>query len=150
MKISYALTTPLPTGGDRQEQTNIGSKRILIVDDEDSLREALVAMLSWYGHEVESASVGSNAYERFLKKPFDVIIAGSSMPDIGALEFAGKIKTMRRGTKVILLNGWGDSETSSSQKFVDSMLSKPVTIKSILETLYRLFAPEVSHLKPAI
>lgn len=141
MKISYALSTPVPTDVDRQEQTNIGSKRILIVDDEDSLREALVAMLSWYGHEVESASAGLNAYEKFLRKPFDVIIAGSSMPDIGGLEFAGKIKTRRRGTKVILLNGWNDSNGNSNQKFVDSILCKPVTIKNILETLYRLFAP---------
>ena len=141
MKISYALSTPTITTADGQEQTNIGSKRILIVDDEDSLREALVAMLSWYGHDVESASAGSTAYEQFLKKPFDVIIAGSSMPDIGGLEFAAKIKTIRRGTRIILLNSWRDPNEDGSLKFVDSMLSKPVTIKNVLETLYKLFAP---------
>jgi CheY-like chemotaxis protein len=144
MKINYAISTSPALNPSAHDQLNIGSKRILIVDDEDSLREALVAMLSWYGHEVESASDGSKAYEAFLRKPFDVIIAGSSMPDIGGLEFAAKIKSIRRGTRVILLNSWRDPGESSTRKFVDSMLSKPVTIKNVLETLYSLFSPKIA------
>jgi DNA-binding NtrC family response regulator len=127
------------SGQDSNESANIASrKRILVVDEEDPLREALVAMLTRYGHRVDSASEGTAAYEKFLAKPHDLIITDFRTRMTNGVTLAEKIKRVRPETRVILLIGW-DEEAFSDGHYADSLLTKPVTIKSLLETVYELF-----------
>jgi DNA-binding response OmpR family regulator len=124
------------------ETPKVACKRILVVDTEDPLREALVTMLTRYGHKVDSTGEGTTAYEKLLANTYDLIITDFRVPTKG-IGFVEKIKQIRPQTRVILLLGW-DEGAFSDGHHADSFLTKPVTIRDLLETVYLLFPEDTS------
>ena len=60
--------------------------RILLVDDDENLRQALQKTLESMGHQVLPAQNGRVAHELFLKTPVDVVISDIRMPEMDGLE----------------------------------------------------------------
>ena len=67
-------------------------QRILVVDDEASIRKALHAGLASDNFEVDLASNGMNGIQLGQKQAYDILIADLSLPDINGLEVIKKIK----------------------------------------------------------
>ncbi|MGD8441573.1 MAG: response regulator, partial [Holophagae bacterium] len=74
-----------------------GSVRVLLVEDDGSLRSALVDLLRSAGLEVEEASDGAEAWTRLERSPlaFDAVVTDRIMPGIGGIELLKKIKSRR-------------------------------------------------------
>ncbi|HMC76347.1 MAG TPA: response regulator, partial [Vicinamibacterales bacterium] len=62
------------------------SARILVVDDERSMREMLAILLKREGHEVSVAENGRAAIELLNQRPFDLVVSDARMPDLDGLE----------------------------------------------------------------
>jgi len=116
--------------------------RVLVVDDELLLREALQKTLEREGHTVTLADGGESGLSAFRAarqrgKPFDVVITDLGMPFVSGRQVARGVKSEAPETPVILLTGWGVrlSAERDVPADVDLMLTKPPTIPALNRAL---------------
>ena len=86
--------------------------KILIVEDEDPLRELLKAELSRGGYQVQVAANGREGLERYLEECFNVVLLDVKMPEMGGVEVLEKMQEHSSIPEVIMFTGHGDIETA--------------------------------------
>ena len=86
--------------------------RILVVDDEESIREFLEIMLKKEGYEVSTAEDGQKAKEMLLKKSFDMVISDLQMPNVTGIELLKYVKDSYPETVFMLITAFGTTETA--------------------------------------
>ncbi len=86
--------------------------RILVVDDERSMREVLFSMLKNEGYDVTVAEGGETAIEAVRRETFDAIITDVRMPKVDGLQVLKATKELSPGTVVIMITAFGSSETA--------------------------------------
>lgn len=79
------------------------SHRILIVDAEEETREALKQFLQSLGYQVDAKAEGEAALESAMKKPYDLYVISSSLPDSPGHEIFTRLKTLRAEVQAIFL-----------------------------------------------
>jgi DNA-binding NtrC family response regulator len=90
------------------EKTAKKSRRILIIDDEESIRDGCQQILSRKGYHVETTGEALLGLERALKNTWDVILLDVRMPVMGGLDILKKLKTEHNiSAKVIMITGYG-------------------------------------------
>jgi DNA-binding response OmpR family regulator len=113
---------------------------ILIVDDEDMLRNLLKAELEQYQYMVDVAESGEIAIEKLHDKRFGLIILDIRMPGMDGLEVLKKIREQDLADKVIMLTGVDELKIArdSLQLGADDFLTKPYDIKTLLACIKRV------------
>jgi two-component system response regulator PilR (NtrC family) len=86
--------------------------RILVVDDERSMREVLFSMLKNEGYDVTVADGGEAAIETVRRETFDAIITDVRMPKVDGLQVLKAAKDLSPNTVVIMITAFGSSETA--------------------------------------
>jgi len=86
--------------------------RVLVVEDERSMRDLLALMLRKEGYAVETADGGVQATSRLAKDPFDLVITDVSMPGMTGLELLRHIRRTSPEASVILMTAYGSKETA--------------------------------------
>jgi CheY-like chemotaxis protein len=124
---------------DAFETKTITPLRILFCDDDDTIREAMVAILAWFGHDTRSAALGEEAVDMYRSNTVDLIITDNFMPDMKGHELAQKIRAINPDAKIILLTGANNGNDESHSAFVNFTLRKPVTMQTVLDTIQNLF-----------
>ncbi len=81
--------------------------RILLVDDDDTLRKLLSRMLSRTEHELEEARTGFEALDSYRKRPAEVVITDIIMPDKEGLETIRELRKINPEVKIIAMSGGG-------------------------------------------
>ena len=111
--------------------------RVLVIDDEDNIRELLANILSRSNHKVTAASNGMSGIKEFEKGSFDIVFTDLGMPEMSGWEVAEKVKAINPDTMVVLITGWGVELNGSELegKNVDTVIAKPFRIKQIIETV---------------
>ena len=84
--------------------------RILIVDDERSMREMLAILLRREGHEVVTAENGRTALELIGSRAFDVIVSDARMPDIDGLEVLRQARAANPTVIAIMVTAYGSPD----------------------------------------
>jgi CheY-like chemotaxis protein len=84
--------------------------RILVVDDEQDMREELVALLKDYDFAVETANDGQEGLEKLLTDEFDVALVDLKMPKMDGLTMIRRADEQEIDTYVIILTGKGDKD----------------------------------------
>jgi len=79
--------------------------KILVVDDEKSVRDITQAFLTLNGYEVTTAENGKEAFDELLNNHYDVVITDMQMPLMGGMELLEKISQMTSNIITILLTG---------------------------------------------
>ncbi|MCD6293668.1 MAG: response regulator [Deltaproteobacteria bacterium] len=112
-------------------------KRILLVDDEEDLVEALAERLRNRDFDVDTALTGEDALEKLRQYNFDVAIVDVKMPGIGGIETLKAIKKMKPLTEVIMLTGHGTVETAIEglKNGAYDFLMKPSDMTTLLEKI---------------
>ncbi len=87
-------------------------KKILIVDDEQSMREVLAILLEKEGHEVTSCEGGVAALKALQKAVFDMVITDLKMPDVGGIEVLRSAKSVNPDTVVLVITAFGTAESA--------------------------------------
>jgi len=87
-----------------------GQFRILVAEDNDTMREGMVAVLQKEGYAVEEASDGAAALAALERKPADLVITDLRMAGMGGLELLKTARTRRPATEVILITAYGTIE----------------------------------------
>ena len=111
--------------------------RILVVEDEDEVRQLLSDILASEGHKVVAAANGSEGIEVFKQNTFDLVFSDLGMPDMSGWEVAGEIKSINSTVPVILVTGWNIEITNSENRTdsVDKIIQKPFEVKQVLRTV---------------
>ncbi|WP_321532034.1 sigma-54 dependent transcriptional regulator [uncultured Desulfuromonas sp.] len=85
-------------------------QRILVVDDEQSMREFLSIMLSREGYQVELASDGQHACQLIDKTVYDLILSDIRMPNLDGLSLLARVKEQGTDTTVIMMTAFSTTE----------------------------------------
>jgi len=85
---------------------------IMIVDDEEIVRESLFYWFEKGGHVVETSASGFEALEKLEKVPFDMMFVDMKMPGMDGIELLGKVKADYPDTIVIIITAYGSIESS--------------------------------------
>lgn len=86
--------------------------KILVVDDEESIREFFEIMLKREGYEVHSAANGRIALEWLKENPVDVVISDIQMPEMSGLELLQKVREADAEAIVLMITAFGSTETA--------------------------------------
>ena len=110
------------------------SERILIVDDDEALRESLELMLSAEGYEVVSAPDGEAALQRLEASSFDLVLCDLRMPGIDGMELLPQIARSAPGLTIIMMSayGTGDLAIEAMRRGAYDYLAKPFQPAEVL------------------
>ena len=113
-------------------QSNI---KILIADDDDSLRRVLEFQLQEAGYTVISAGNGAQALELFSGDDFDCVITDWRMPQMSGLEFLQRANAIRSETPIIVITAFGDVETAveAMRSGAFDFITKPFNLKTFMD-----------------
>ena len=118
-------------------------RRILVVDDEPLVCDALRMMLDFDGHKVQTAHTAAEALAMFEPGKFDVIITDFEMPQMKGDEFAAVIKSRDPRQPVVMITAYAELLQSSKRPVtgVDFMISKPFLLENLRQALAKVGAP---------
>ena len=102
----------LPSNQEIMNSQQTEPVKILVVDDEKSMREFLEIMLEKDGYEVSCAENGEEALEVIRKKRFDLVITDIRMQPIDGLEVLRQSKAISPNTAVIIISAYASAETA--------------------------------------
>ncbi|WP_413578281.1 sigma-54-dependent transcriptional regulator [Bdellovibrio sp. HCB290] len=107
--------------------------RILVVDDEESIREFLEIMLKKEGYEITLAEDGQKAKDLLTKKSFDMIISDLQMPHVTGIELLKHVKESYPDTVFMLITAFGTTETAVEAMKMGAYdyLTKPFKIDEV-------------------
>lgn len=88
--------------------------KILVVDDDQGIRDFLEIMLSREGYEVTCAADANKALSRCKKEKYDLILTDLKMPKVDGIEFLKAVKDINQETMVILMTAYASPETAVS------------------------------------
>jgi len=107
--------------------------KILVVDDEDVLRQMLTDVLQEEGFDVEIARNGFEAIGKINKNHFDLIITDVMMPEVDGIEVLKKAKEIDPDSDVIVMTGYASVETAVQSMRLGAVdyITKPFNIDHI-------------------
>jgi len=107
--------------------------RILVVDDEESIREFLEIMLKKEGYEVTLAEDGAQAKDLLGKKTFDMVISDLQMPNMNGLELLKHVKESSPDTVFMMITAFGTTETAVEAMKIGAYdyITKPFKIDEV-------------------
>jgi PAS domain S-box-containing protein len=122
-----------------------GSETVLVVEDESSVRELIVRVLSEKGYRMLSAAEGNEGLRIAgnHREPIDLLLTDMVMPRMGGRELANRLEAARPGLKVLFMSGYTEDAVSHRGvlKVGLSYLQKPFTsdalVRKVRETLDR-------------
>ena len=107
---------------------------VLIVDDEEIMRDVLETLLSSAGYKVELARTGEEGLELYAKRPFDVVLLDVSMPGIGGLSTLEELIKLDDDAVVLMVTAYAtfDTAVSAWEKGATGIIRKPFQNEQIL------------------
>ncbi len=116
-------------------------KKILIADDERSIRQTFKFFLEKEGYSVTVSEDAIQAFELIKNEKFDLIITDCIMPKMSGLELLKKLRTNNNLTPVIVMTG---EPTTKSQAYAfeikaSEYLSKPISKEQLIESVKKVF-----------
>lgn len=125
-----------PAGAPLQREPN-PPQRILVVDDDTSIRQLSTEVLIHSGYEVDAAADGAAAWEALQVKAFNLLITDHNMPGLTGVELVKKLRSARMDLPVILATGRLPAEAMAQKPSLQlaAMLPKPFSIDELLETV---------------
>lgn len=138
----FTISLPVRSGIEKERTSYVSFEegkgiRILVIDDEELVRDVLLQTLSRANYEVTLASSGEEGLRLFCERPFDIVLTDLAMPTLSGWEVCRRIKETSPHTQVAMITGWG-LELDPQQIIesgVDRVISKPFDFGRILNLI---------------
>jgi len=113
---------------------------VLVVDDEQTVRNSCRKILSQEGYKVDVAQSGEEALGKVKGNGFDLVITDWKMPKVDGLEMARRIKKEKPNTQVIMITGYPsvDSSIEAIRSGVADYVPKPFTPEELTDAALRV------------
>lgn len=111
--------------------------KILVIDDERSIRNTLKDILEFEKHQVVLSENGKTGLEAAINAPFDVIFSDIKMPEMDGIELLTALKEQEVEAPVVMISGHGNIETAVDciKKGAFDFIEKPIDLNRLLITL---------------
>jgi len=108
--------------------------RILVVEDEASLRDGIVDLLDGDGHDVTAVGDGAAAVETGLRDPFDLVVLDLMLPKLDGMEVCRRLRGARPGMPILMLTARGseDDKVRGLVEGADDYVTKPFSARELL------------------
>jgi CheY-like chemotaxis protein len=115
-------------------------RRILVVDDEPLVCDAVKLMLDFDGHDVGTACSGKEALAKLEQSRFDLVITDYEMPGMKGDELAAAIKTRDAQQPVVMITAYAELLQSSGNPLtgVYCLISKPFLLENLREAIAKV------------
>jgi CheY-like chemotaxis protein len=112
---------------------------VLVVDDEEAVRETLAEMLVSLGHRATVVEGGAEALALLEDARFDLVFTDLSMPEMDGIEVAREIRRRRAGLPVVIVTGYGKDALRShgAGDAAAAVIGKPFDFEQVEEVLAR-------------
>lgn len=120
---------------------------ILFVEDDDSLREAILDFLKKKCDTIYWASTGTEGLQHFLTHSPDIVISDIKMPGMDGLEMSEKIKEKAPGTPIIIITAFSEISylVKAIEIGVDRLIQKPLDRKSLMSAITHCALPIIQQ-----
>ncbi len=111
--------------------------KILVIDDEKSIRNTLKEILEYEKHEVDLAENGIEGLEKLKSNKFDIILCDIKMPEMDGIEVLEKVFEITTDTAVVMISGHGNIDTAveAIKKGAYDFIEKPLDLNRLLVTI---------------
>jgi DNA-binding response OmpR family regulator len=144
---SYAATS---TEVQLQGQAN-SSHRILVVDDDDDIRDISAQVLTAYGYRADTAADGADAWKALRARSYDLLITDHNMPKVTGIELVRTLRSERMTLPVVLMSGTLPEEAlvQNSPLQLAGTLLKPFTMEELVATVTKIVGAAQFGTSPA-
>ena len=122
--------------------------RIIVIDNDEGVRELLGQTLTWAGHDVARASGGKEGLEILRRAPTDIVITELVMPIFDGLETIAEIRKSFPNVAVIAMSGAsiaGAMLSVALQWGVDAVLQKPFGDRELQDAMRAALSKRTAH-----
>lgn len=124
------------------------NKRILLADDDDSVRNALKKVLGEAGYEIIEAIDGEDAERKFTSEPIDLLLLDLDLPRQNGWNVFGLINSQNPLLPIVIISGLKDQADTDLIPGVSAFLEKPIEVPLLLKTIGSLLdEPAEARLK---
>ena len=111
--------------------------RVLVIDDETGIREAIRMTLEYEGYRIDEARSGHDGLDKAAKTPYDVILLDIKMPILDGIEVLDHLKEQKNTAPVVMVSGHGDVHTAveCTKRGAYDFLEKPLNRDKLLLTV---------------
>jgi two-component system, NtrC family, nitrogen regulation response regulator NtrX len=111
--------------------------KILIIDDEKSIRKTLREILEYEKYQVDEAQDGAEGLAMIQKEKYDIILCDIKMPKMDGIEVLEKLMQQASDTPVVMISGHGNIETAveAVKKGAFDFIAKPLDLNRLLVTI---------------
>ncbi len=111
--------------------------KILVIDDERSIRNTLKDILEYEKYEVDLAEDGKKGIEKVKQAEYDIILCDIKMPGIDGIEVLDHLKGLSPDSPVVMISGHGNIDTAveSIKKGAYDFIEKPLDLNRLLITI---------------
>ena len=120
--------------------------RILLAEDDDSMRTYLARALERVGYSVTAVDRGTAAVPLIGSERFDLLLTDIVMPEMDGIELAQKAAEMAPHMRVMFITGFAAVALKAGKKTPDAkVLSKPFHLRDLVAEVDRMFQTEDQH-----
>ncbi len=111
--------------------------KLIIVDDEKSIRAALRDILEYEGYDVDEAKDGEEGYDMIARTAYDVALCDIKMPKMDGLELLLKAGEAQKGTQFVMISAFGNVENAveATKRGAFDFITKPPDLNRLLITV---------------
>jgi two-component system cell cycle response regulator CpdR len=116
------------------------AQRIILAEDDESMRGFLERALERAGYHVTSFANGLEAYERLTREPFSLLLTDIVMPQMDGIELAKRAAELDPDLKIMFITGFAAVTLNNDPPKDARVLSKPFHLKDLVREVDRLLA----------
>ncbi len=147
--LRFPASTPAPKKPEPVATAvkKVGELSILVVDDDENIRNVLAEMLDFLGHRVAAAPDGGEAFNLLGRADYDLVITDLGMPGVSGWEVARRVKEKNPKTPVMLVSGWGAQIDSArvQESGIDLVLNKPFHLDDVRRSISEILSKDAAR-----
>jgi two-component system cell cycle response regulator CpdR len=124
--------------------SSVPIRRVLLAEDEESMRRFLERALTRAGYEVHAFANGAEAYARLSQEPFSLLLTDIVMPEMDGIELARRASEFDPALKIMFITGFAavtlNSDEGNGRRPDARVLSKPFHLKELVSEIDALLA----------
>ena len=125
---------------DRERSGNEDMARILLAEDDESMRTFLVRALERAGYDVVAVDCGTAALPHIARDVFDLLLTDIVMPEMDGIELAQRAATLAPAMRVMFITGFAAVALNGAAAPANAkVLSKPFHLRDLVGEIDRLF-----------
>ncbi len=111
--------------------------RILVIDDEASIRSSLQGILEDEGYDVKTVETGEKGLDLLKRQNFGLILLDIWLPEMSGMDVLVQVKSMEEHPQIVVISGHGNVETAvkATKLGAFDFLEKPLSLEKVVLTV---------------